>query len=84
MHFVRFLILSEKFMDSHISILAHVIGGEYYYCWKSFHLALLQGIVDTKCVFWNYKFRWARSMHDWTLYLLTKVERDYIKGKFLS
>ena len=36
---------------SHIPILALVIGGEYYYCRKSFHSALMQGIVDTKCVF---------------------------------
>ena len=68
---------------SHIPILAPVIGGEDYYCRKSFHSALLQGIVDTKCVFWDYEFGWAGSMHDWTLFKLTKVGRDCIKGKFL-
>ena len=44
---------------SHIPNLAHVIEGEIYYCKKSFHLVLLQGIVDTKCIFWNYEFGWA-------------------------
>ena len=68
---------------SHIPILAHVIGKEDYYCRKSFHLALLQGIVDTKCVFWDYEFGWAGSMHDRTLFQLTKVRRYCIKGKFL-
>ena len=42
---------------SHIPILAPVIGGENYHYRKSFHSALLQGIVDTKCVFWNYEFK---------------------------
>ena len=35
---------------SHIPILASVIDGERYYWRKLFHLALLQGIVDTKCI----------------------------------
>ena len=68
---------------SHIPILAHVIGGDDYYCRKSFHSALLQDIVDTKYAFWNYEFGWAGSMHDWILFQLTKVGRDCIKGKFL-
>jgi hypothetical protein len=36
---------------SHIPMLAPVIGGEDYYCRKSFHSALLQGIVDANCIF---------------------------------
>jgi hypothetical protein len=73
----------EAVDGSHIPILAPVIGGEDYYCRKSFHSALLQGIVDTKCVFWDYEFGWVGSMHDWTLFQLTKVGRDCIKEKFL-
>ena len=41
---------------SYIPILAHVIGGDTYYCRKPFHYVFLQDIVDTKCVFWNYEF----------------------------
>ena len=44
---------------SHIPILALIIKGEDYYYRKSFHLALLQGIVDTKCVFLDSEFKWA-------------------------
>jgi hypothetical protein len=36
---------------SHIPIQAPIIGGEDYYYRKSLHFTLLQGIVDTKCVF---------------------------------
>jgi hypothetical protein len=39
----------------HIHVLAPIIGGEDYYCRKSFHSALLQGIVDTNCIFWDYE-----------------------------
>ena len=44
---------------SHIPILALVIGGEGYYCRKSFPLVLLQVIINIECVFWDYKFRWT-------------------------
>ena len=59
------------------------IEGENYYCRKSFHSVLLQGIVDTKCVFWNYEFEWAGNMHDWTLFQLTIVGKYCIKGNHL-
>ena len=36
---------------SHIPIIVLVIGGDDYYCKKSFHSTLLQDIVDTKCIF---------------------------------
>jgi hypothetical protein len=47
---------------SHIPVLALVIGGEDYYCRKSFHSTLLQGIVDANCIFWDYEFGWAGSL----------------------
>ena len=68
---------------SHIPILAPVIGGEDYYCRKSFHSALLQGIVDTNCIFWDYEFGWAGSMHDCTVFKLTQVGRKCIEGGLL-
>jgi hypothetical protein len=68
---------------SHIPIIAPVNGGEDYYCRKSFHSALLQGIVDTNCIFWDYEFGWAGSMHDCTVFKLTKVGRKCIEGKLL-
>lgn len=67
----------------HILILEPMIGGENYYCSKSFHSPLLQCIVDTKCVFWNYGFGWVGSIHDWKLFQLIRVGRNCIKGKFL-
>lgn len=68
---------------SHIPVLAPVIGGEDYYCRKSFHSALLQGIVDTNCIFWDYEFGWAGSLHDWTVFQQTKVGRACMEGRFL-
>lgn len=55
---------------SRITTLTHVIGGEDDYHHNSFHQALLQNIVDRKQVYWNYIFKWARFMHDWTLFQL--------------
>ena len=40
--------------ESHIPILAPIIGGEILYYRKSLYLALLQGIVDTKYVQSNF------------------------------
>ena len=53
---------------SHNLVLAPLIGGQYYYCRKSFHLAILQGIVGPDCMFWNYEFGWAGSLHDWSIF----------------
>ena len=67
---------------SHISILAPIIGGEDYYCRKSFHSAILQGIVGPDCMFWKYEFGWARSLHDWAIFQVIKTGCTYIEGKF--
>jgi hypothetical protein len=37
--------------DSHIPVLAPIIGRKDYYCCKSFHSALLQEILDANCIF---------------------------------
>ena len=50
--------------ESHIFVLAPIIGGEDYYCRKSFHSTILQGVVGPYCMFWNYEFGWAESLHD--------------------
>ena len=46
---------------SYISVIVQVLSEEDYYCRKCFHSALLQEIVDTNCIFWDYEFRWART-----------------------
>jgi hypothetical protein len=43
----------------HISVHVPIINEKNYYCLKSFHLVLLQSIVDTKCLFWGYEFKWT-------------------------
>lgn len=68
---------------SHIPILAPLIGGEDYYCRKSFHSALLQGIVDVHCKFWDFEFGWAGSLHDWSVFQVTKVGRGFMAGKYM-
>jgi hypothetical protein len=68
----QFRILALKFEQLHrkpyiicaidglyILVLAPVIGGENYYCRKSFYSTILQGLVGPNCMFRNYEFRWA-------------------------
>jgi hypothetical protein len=77
----QFRVLASKFEElhgipyiigaidgSHILVLAPIIGGEDYYCRRSFHSAILQGIVGPDCMFWNYEFGWAGSLHDWAVF----------------
>jgi hypothetical protein len=40
---------------SHIIVLAYVINIKDYYCKKSFHSTILQGIVGPDCMFCNYE-----------------------------
>jgi len=65
--------ISSVIDRSHIPIQAPIIGGENYIYRKSFHFTLLQRIVDTKCVSWDYEFGWVSSMHDWIVFHFTKV-----------
>ena len=50
--------------SSLIPILASIIGREDYYYRKSFHQALLQGIGNTNCMFWDYELRWSEGLYD--------------------
>jgi hypothetical protein len=67
----------------HILVLAPIIGRKDYYCRKSFHSTLLQGIVDANCIFWNYKFGWTGSLYEWIVFRQTKIGRTCVEGKFL-
>jgi hypothetical protein len=67
----------------HIHDLAPMIGGEDYYYRKSFHLAILQGIVDVNCKFWDFEFGWAGSLYDWSVFQVTKVGRAFMEGKYM-
>ena len=33
-----------------------------------YSLALLQDVVDRKCMFWDNDFGWAGRCHDWTFF----------------
>jgi hypothetical protein len=68
---------------SHIPVSALVIGGEDYYCWKSFHSAILQGIVDVNYKFWDFEFGWIGSLHDWFVFQVTKVGKAFMEGKYM-
>ena len=67
---------------SHILVLTPIIGGEDYYCRKSFHSAILQGIVGPYCMFWDNEFGWAGSLYDWAVFQVKKIGRACIEGKF--
>lgn len=54
-----------------------IIGEEDYYCWKCFHSTLLQGIINTKCVFGVYEFGWEGTLHEWIVRKFTKIAKDY-------
>jgi hypothetical protein len=66
-----------------IHVLAPVIGREDYYCPKSFHSAILQGIVDVNCKFWDFEFGWVGSLYNWSVFQVTKVGRTFMEGKYM-
>jgi len=49
---------------SYILIIAPPIDSTLYYYKKYLYSALLQGLVDNKCRFWDYSFGWAGRCHD--------------------
>ena len=80
LHIILYIISAID--GSHIYVLAPIIDGDDYYCRKSFHSAILQGNAGPDCMFWNYEFGWARSLHDWTIFQVTKIGHACIEGKF--
>ncbi|HYP42886.1 MAG TPA: transposase family protein [Candidatus Nitrosocosmicus sp.] len=67
---------------SHIPIIAPKIDPASYYCRKGFYSALLQGVVNSKCLFWDYDFGWAVSNHDWSVFQRTEIGKKFLRGKF--
>ena len=49
---------------SHISIIASIYDPVSYYCQKGFYSCLLQGVVNSKCKFWDYYFGWCGRIHN--------------------
>jgi hypothetical protein len=42
--------------ESRISIIAPKVNPKSYYCRKGFQSNLIQGIIDAKCMFWNFDY----------------------------
>ena len=61
---------------SHIPIVAPCLHAADYYNRKGFHSILLQGVVSSICLFWDFDIGWAGSMHDTNLWAKTDI------GKF--
>ena len=68
---------------SHISIIAPPIDPTSYYCRKGYYSVLLQGIVDSKCQFWDYDFGWAGCCHDWTLFQNSDIGKRIKRSELL-
>ena len=58
---------------SHIPIVAPQLHAADYYNRKGFHSVLLQGVVSSKCVFWDFDIGWAGSMHDANLWARSEI-----------
>ena len=68
---------------SHIPIIAPPLDPTSYYCRKGFYSALLQGVVDSTCRFWDYDFGWAGRCHDWTLFKNSDIGKKVMRGELL-
>ena len=66
---------------SHIPIVAPQLHAADYYNHKGFHSILLQGVVSSKCVFWDFDIGWAGSMHDANLWARSDIGRFCEDGK---
>jgi hypothetical protein len=58
---------------SHIPIVAPRLHTADYYNRKGFHSVLLQGVVSSKCIFWDFDIGWAGSMHDANLWARSDI-----------
>jgi hypothetical protein len=68
---------------SHIPIIVPSIDPTSYYCRKGFYSALLQGVVDKDCKFWDFDFGWVGRCHNWTLFQNIEIGKKVISGAFL-
>ena len=66
---------------SHIPIVAPRLHAGDYYNRKGFHSILLQAVVSSKCLFWDYDIGWAGSMHDANLWGRTAIGQFCEEGK---
>jgi hypothetical protein len=55
-----------------------------YYNRKGFHSILLQGVVSSKCLFWDFDIGWAGSMYDANLWEKTTIGQFCEVGKLTS
>ena len=69
--------------DSQVPIVALKMNSKSYYYRKGFYSTLIQGIVDKKCLFWNFDYRWADSIYNWYLFKNIDIGKRIMKGKFL-
>ena len=69
---------------NHIPIIAPIHDPVSYYCRKGFYSYLLQGVLDSKCKFWDYDFGWCGQIHDWALFQKSEIgKKKTMKGTFL-
>ena len=66
---------------SHIPIVVPRLHAGDYYNRKSFHSILLQGVVSSKCFFWDFDIGWVGSMHDANLWGKTAIGKFCEVGK---
>ena len=66
---------------SHIPIVAPHLHAVDYYNRKGFHSVLLQGVVSSKCLFWDFDIGWACSMHDANLWARTEIGKFCEEGR---
>ena len=74
----------EALDGSHISIVAPRLHAPDYYNRKGFHSVLLQGVMSTKCLFWDFDIGWANSMRDANLWGRTAIGQYCKAGKLSS
>lgn len=66
---------------SHIPIITPRLHAPDYYNRKGFHPRLLQGVVSSMCLFWDFDIGWAGSMHDANLWGRTAIGQFCEAGK---
>ena len=66
---------------SHIPIIGPRLHAADYYNRKGFHSILLQGVVSSRYLFWDFDIGWAGSMHDANLWSRTHIGRFCEAGR---
>lgn len=42
----------------------------------------LDGLIDSKCLFWDFDFGWTWSSYDWSVFQRTEIGKKFLQGKF--